>query len=120
MANYGFADAHWQAIKREIKHILVNLARIEKTVAYSELAAQLSTVYVHHRAPGFHAILREICRDEIAENRPVIGVLVVNKQTGICGAGYFKFMAEMGADVSDPEVYWQSEFERVCDYWSTR
>jgi len=116
---YSFTEADWQAIKAEIHAILVGLARMERTMSYSELAAQVRTASMHHRAPGFHSILRDICRDEIAAGRPVIGVLVVNKQTGICGQGYFKFAAQMGADVSDPEAYWQAEFERVCEYWST-
>lgn len=115
---YGFTDAEWTDIKAEIHGILVGLARMERKISYSELAMQVTTASMHHRAPGFHSILRDICRDEIAAGRPVIGVLVVNKQSGICGQGYFKFAAGMGADVSDPEAYWRAEFESVCDYWS--
>jgi hypothetical protein len=115
---YGFSQVDWRSINSEIRDILIELARMERTISYSELAAQVTTAYMHPRAPGFHSILRDICRDEIAAGRPVIGVLVVNKKTGICGQGYFKFAAQMGADVSDVEAYWQAEFERVCEYWS--
>ncbi|MEQ8673070.1 MAG: hypothetical protein RLP44_16890 [Aggregatilineales bacterium] len=114
---YGFADADLMTIKEEIRTILIQLARSCKTITYSNLCARIQTAYMHHRAPGFHYLLRELCRDEISAGRPVIGVVVVNKQTGRCGAGYFKFAAQMGADVSDPETYWNEEFERVCEYW---
>lgn len=116
-SKYGFADADFEAIKDEILNILIQFARSRKTITYANLCARIQTAYMHHRAPGFHYLLREVCRDEISAGRPVIGVLVVNKQTGLCGAGYFKFAAQMGADVSDPETYWHDEFARVCDYW---
>lgn len=118
---YGLADASWDAIKAEIRHILIGLARLEKTIAYSELAAQLQSAYIHYRAPAFGEILRELCLDEMAADRPVLGVLVVNKQTGRCGAGFFKWAAaqseQQGWDASDPEVFWQAEMARVCAYW---
>ena len=72
---------------------------------------------MHHRAPAFHRLLRELCREEIAQERPILGVVVVNKQSGICGAGFFKFCAGLGYDVSDAKRFWQTQFARVCDYW---
>ena len=114
---YGLAAADWTAIKSEIHDLLVGLARLRRTIAYSELAAQLQTAYIHYRAPAFDRILQELCEDETAAGRPVLGVLVVNKQTGRCGAGFFKWAGLHGFDVSDPEEFWQSEFQRVCDYW---
>jgi hypothetical protein len=115
---YQIAFADWGAVKDEIRAILVLLAKTRRTISYSDLAAQIRTAYMHHRAPAFHELLREVCRDEMDEGRPSLGVLVVKKQTGFCGAGFFKFAAASGQDVSDPEVYWRKEFERVCGYWS--
>lgn len=106
-----------QAVKAEIHEILTGLARTRQTISYSRLAMLLQSATLHHRAPVFHHLLREICREEIQLGRPVLGVLVVNKQTGICGAGFFKFCASIGHDVSDAEQFWQSEFNRVCNYW---
>lgn len=114
----ALSEADWQAVKAELQAIMIGLARLRTTISYSALAAQVRTAVMHHRAPVFHQILREICRDELAAGRPVLGVVVVNKQTGICGAGFFKFAAGLGYDVSTPERYWQQEFERVCTYWS--
>ncbi|GAB4525263.1 MAG: hypothetical protein OHK0046_40900 [Anaerolineae bacterium] len=117
MRKYGFSEASWDAIKEEIRAILITLARLRKTIAYSELAMQVQTAYIHHRAPAFDRILQALCDDEIAAGRPILGVLVVNKQTGRCGAGFYKTCGLRGYDVSDPEAFWQAEFARVCDYW---
>jgi hypothetical protein len=115
---YDFADADWEAVKDEIRAILVPLATMRRTISYSDLAMQIRTAYVHHRAPAFHEMLRELCQDELDAGRPSLGVLVVKKQTGRCGAGFYKFAAVKGEDVSDPEAYWQREFEQVCEYWT--
>ncbi|MFW5692181.1 MAG: hypothetical protein ACOCX3_02395 [Chloroflexota bacterium] len=113
----GLTDADWQALKREMRNILIGLARIEQTIAYSELAAQLRTAYIHYRAPAFGAILREIAEDDEAAGRPSLATLVVNKATGRPGGGYFKHAGSSGANVSDLEAYWQARFRSVCDYW---
>lgn len=113
----GLATAEWNAIKAEIQDILIGLAKLGRPISYSELAMQITTAYVHHRAPSFHNMLRELCADELDAGRPSLGVLVVKKQTGRCGNGFYSFAANRGEDVSDPEAYWQSEYERVCDYW---
>ena len=47
----------------------------------------------------------------------MLAVLVVNKQTRRCGAGFFRHAAALEHDISDPEAFWRAEFERVCDYW---
>jgi hypothetical protein len=108
------------ALKAEIRAILVGLAKQRKTISYSGLCAQIHTAYLHHRAPIFHNLLREISEDEVADGEPITAVLVVQKQSGRPGAGFYKTAAAKGYDVSDPEAYWQMRFDELCDYWSER
>lgn len=110
--------AHWPALRAEMRTALIELARLRQKISYSELAARLQTVYLHHRAPAFSALLREIAAEEEAAGRPSLAALVVNKQTGIPGAGFFKGVVMHGDDTADLEAYWRGEFNRVCDYWS--
>lgn len=117
MAQSTISAASWQKVKQEIREILIGLAKLQKTIAYSELAAQIRSAYIHYRAPAFDHILQELCEDEVKSGHPILGVLVVNKQTKRCGAGFFKWCAHQGYDVSDPERFWNNEFDRVCDYW---
>ena len=113
-----FAESVWSDIEAEMRHILIGLARGRKTICYSDLAAQIQTAYVHHRAPAFMRILRNLAAEDLNAGCPNLAVLVVRKHTGRCGPGFFKQAAAHGADVSDPEVFWQAEFERVCKYWA--
>ncbi len=104
----------------EIRHILIALAQQGKTITYSELVTQLQTAYIHHRAPRFHRILQDMCEQEVRGGRPILGVLVVTKATGRPGAGFFKWCAAHGYDVTPPEAFWQAEFDRVCAYWKDK
>lgn len=118
MSRYGLTSVRWDEIKAEMRHILIHQARARKPITYSELAARLQTVYLHHRAPAFGSLLREIAAEEEAAGNPMLAVLVVTKATGRCGAGFFKHAASMGFDVTDAEAFWLAEFERVCDFWT--
>jgi hypothetical protein len=114
---HGLAEADWAEVKEEIRGILISLARTGTTISYASLAAQVTAAVMHHRAPVFHAILRELGAEDLEQGRPSLAVLVVRQDTGRCGSGFYKFAADRGADVSDPEVYWQSELAAVLDYW---
>jgi len=114
---YGLSDADFDAIKAEIHGILIGIARLESTITYSELAMQIRSAYIHYRAPAFDRILQQLCADEVDAGRPILGVVVVNKLTGRCGAGFYKWCALQGVDVSNPAYFWQEEYKRVCEYW---
>jgi hypothetical protein len=118
MPKKALTDVQWSDLKAEMRDIMIAAARMHTTIAYSELSMQLQTAYLHHRAPAFAALLREINDEEEAAGRPLLAVLVVNKQTRRCGAGFFKKMAADGYDVADFEAFWQQTFADVCDYWS--
>lgn len=114
---YGLAQADWRALAQEMRQILIGAARMEKTIAYSELAAMLKSAYIHYRAPAFGAILRDIAAQDEAAGRPTLATLVVNKATGRPGAGYFKQAVAHGWTVDEIDAYWQANFRAVCDYW---
>lgn len=113
-------DADYSQIQAEIREILIGLAKIGKTISYSELARQITCASIHHRAPIFERILQSLCADEVDEKRPILGVLVVNKAIGRCGDGFYKWAGGYGFDTHDPEAFWDSEFERVIQYWQNQ
>jgi len=112
-------QAKWEALKREMRAILIGMARLRVTVCYSDLAAMLTTASMHHRAPAFHRLLDEMCREDEAQGHAPLAALVVRKDSGIPGAGFFTIAASEGAEVSDPHAYWRQAFEQACDYWSS-
>lgn len=110
----------WAAVKDEMRAILISLAQQRRTICYSDLAALISTASLHHRAPVFHRLLDEMSREDAAEGMPSLATLVVRKDSGIPGQGYFVISAREGDTVSDPEAYWQAQFDALCDYWARR
>jgi hypothetical protein len=113
----GLNQADWREIKAELRHILIGVAKLGKTIFYSDLAKQVTYATIHHRAPAFDHILQELCADEVGENRPILGVVVVNKATGRCGDGFYKWASAYGYDTHNPQAFWDAEFNRVLEYW---
>lgn len=120
MTKSRLSKADYVQIQAEIREILIGLAKIGKTIHYSELARQITCANIHHRSPIFEHILQSLCADEVAERRPILGVLVVNKATGRCGDGFYKWASGYGFDTHDPQAFWDAEFERVIEYWQTQ
>ncbi|NOK86051.1 MAG: hypothetical protein GFH27_549395n73 [Chloroflexi bacterium AL-W] len=117
------ADVDWALIRAEMRQLLIGLARMGKTICYSDLAIQIRTAYIHHRAPMFSRLLIQISDEDEQAGRPSLATLVVNKATGRPGGGYFKHAAR-AHDANkpgdfDPEAYWQARFDEICDYWQT-
>jgi hypothetical protein len=54
---------------------------------------------------------------ERAAGRPILPALVIAKQTGRPGSGYFT-LAPGEAEVGDLIQEWEQEVQRVYDYWS--
>jgi hypothetical protein len=82
------------------------------------LAAQLTNVAFHPGAYGFHALLRDVCRDERQAGRGMLCALVVRQSDGRPGQGFFKAMLKAGRDCHTPEECWRAEVENVYRIWS--
>ncbi|HEX2623299.1 MAG TPA: hypothetical protein VHL11_24230 [Phototrophicaceae bacterium] len=116
----SFSQAEWQTLKEEMRSILIGMARMRSTITYSDLAAAMQTVHMHHRAPYFHKLLRDMDREETRGDHPSLATLVVRKDTGIPGDGYFAGAPTVEGQTFDPEAYWKTQFDEVCDYWGEK
>jgi hypothetical protein len=112
-----FSTAEWQTLKEEMRDILIGVARTCSTITYSELAALIRTAHMHQRAPLFHKLIRDMDHDEDKAGRPSLAALVVRKDSGIPGQGFYAGASAPEGQTFDPQVYWQSEFDKVCEYW---
>lgn len=113
----AFSEADWQTLKDEMRSILIGMARLCATITYSELASLIGMAPMHHRAPLFHQLIRDMDADEAAAGRPSLAALVVRKDSGIPGAGFYADAPVIEGEIFDPVAYWQSEFDDVCGYW---
>lgn len=112
-----FSTVEWQTLKAEMRGILIGVARMCSTITYSELAAEIRTAHMHQRAPLFHKLIREMDADETRASRPSLAALVVRKDSGIPGQGFYSGANAAEGDSFDPEAYWRAEFDKVCEYW---
>jgi hypothetical protein len=114
----AISQAKWDEVRAEIRHILIDVARAKQVITYSELTSMLQTAYLHYHSNILARLLVEIGAEEVQAGRVVLPALVVTKQTGLPGHGFFKLAVEHGCDVSDPEAYWCAAVKHVHDYWS--
>jgi hypothetical protein len=71
-----------------------------------------------HLADELAPVLDEINRAENAEGRPLLAAVVIIKETGLPGAGFFAYARELGLHTgSDDRAFWESELQRVHDFW---
>lgn len=115
---FGLPDAQWEAAAIEMRDILVERARERHTITYGVLARAIGAARLQPRSRGFTALLGAACAFEDSEGRPMIGSLVVKKDTGIPGAGYFRVARDLGHDVGDERAFWQAEVENVYTFWA--
>ncbi len=112
------AAADYRAVKAEMRALLIETARARQTITYSELCLRLTTVTLHYHSHIFHRLLREVCREAWDDGDGQLCALVVTKQTGIPGGGYFDHMDERTMD--DLEAEWRQDLEGVFKHWSER
>jgi hypothetical protein len=112
-----FSDARWNDIKTEMRQIMIEVAKSRQVITYAELCATLKTAYLHYHSPLLTRLLIEIGGEEFEAGRPILPAVVVSKQSGIPGAGYFKVERDE-LEISDPRAYWEADLQRLFDYWS--
>ncbi|PJF45190.1 MAG: hypothetical protein CUN55_00030 [Phototrophicales bacterium] len=116
-SRFGHLIDNWEAVKQEVREILIECARQRKTITYGELSSRLKTAHIPAYSYAMSALLGEIIREGEAEEWGILATLVVRKSDGLPGAGYFKAMAARGIPASEYRAIWETEFKRVCDYW---
>jgi hypothetical protein len=113
----GIGRADWSAVIVEMRAILVGCARARHTITYSELTRQLTTARVHYHSPWLTRLLEALGREEAAAQRPILAALVVTKQTGMPGGGYFEMTARDSLPAEDLAAIWQADVQAVYEYW---
>ena len=115
---YGFPLPAWSAAKAEANALLEHVARERGTITYAEICREVESIQLKPRSWAIMAFLNEICTEADARHGIMLASLVVRRDTGMPGTGYFRNAARLGRDVADPEAYWRSEIERIYDVYS--
>lgn len=119
-AKYSIPIGDWDAAKEEILGILITIARRGQTISYGELVERVASVHLGANDSRLHAMLAEISRSEDAEGRGLLSSVVVARQTGIPGPGFFRLASQLGRGTSSRFACWQAEYEHVCRFWRSQ
>jgi len=111
--HWGHPIAVWECARQQMRAELVARARSRSTVSYSELCEAVSVARFRPYSWAFMALLDEVCRDEDARTGVVLATLVVRKDTGRPGEGYFSWAEREGARFEDRESFWSDQAEAV-------
>jgi hypothetical protein len=121
MSKYGFADGDWKRAKDQAREILLDVARREDTIAYSDLVARLGAITLDPHSYAMRAFLGEISTAEHDEGRGMLSVVVVYKYGDqMPGPGFFDLGRSLGYKFRDETEFWVEQLHRVYRVWSRR
>jgi len=102
---------------------LKEVARSRSIITYAEIAPLVGVdirTSLGRREIG--RLIAEVCAYEVEHGRPMLGSVVVRKDTSMPGDGYFKGACRLGqfdpVGKKDKRAFWAEELERVYVYWT--
>lgn len=114
---YGYDIPAWEKAKAEAIRELGAQAKRESTISYSDLTKKIRSITFGPGDHAFHYLLFEVSKDEDAAGRGLLSALVVNKENGIPGQGFFDVARGLGRDVTEPMRLWTEEIKFVFSKW---
>jgi hypothetical protein len=102
-----------EATKVEVLGLLRRVAASRAMITYEQLCAQIKTVKTFPADVKLHNVLSQISRDEAAQDRGLLSVVVISKQTGKPGPKFFLLASELGRDVADQRRFLEEEYRTV-------
>ncbi len=116
---FGIKIPVWEKAVERIRQILQERAREERTIYYSELAPLISDiVIIEPYEYAFHYMLGEISDMENKEGRGMLSVIVIDKDKGVPGYGFFKLAKKFGRDIRDKDLLLSEETKKIFSVWS--
>ena len=117
---YGYPSDMWNRAKDEALRALMEEARRGSPIFYSDLTKHISSIGFGPHDYAFHHLLGEISVEEDAAGRGMLSALVVHKEDGMPGQGFFDLARQLGRDIGDRVQCWVQETKRVVDYWAVQ
>jgi hypothetical protein len=120
MHTFGYPVKTWQAAKDQIRTVLIERARAQKTISYSDLVPKIKAIDLLAHDPRLDELLIQISSEEMAQDRGMLSVLVVHKTGDLRpGRGFYKCAMSLGLDASDEDRLWVVQLTKVYASWLT-
>lgn len=109
-------------MKQDLYEKLKEVARSGSVITYSEVAPLVGVdIRTSQGRREIGRLMAEVCAHEVGHGRPMLGSVVVRKDTGMPGDGYFKGACRLGQfdpdGQKDKRAFWAEELERVYSCW---
>jgi hypothetical protein len=105
-----------ESVASEVLEIVESIARDKETISYSELAGRISTEPPPEpNSEALAEILDEISKASDAAGRGMLSAVVVHKDDGLPGTGFFGLARRLGREVPDKAVFHVTELSRVYE-----
>ena len=115
---FGFPREHWAAAKAEARAAMIECARNEKTLSYTQLVSKISSIQLEPHDVRLDRLLESVARGEDLAGRGILTVVVVHKTGDMRpGLGFFEIAEQLGRDVSDRDACWIAELNNVYAQW---
>jgi hypothetical protein len=108
----------WELAKDQAQKALTELASRQALTSYSELSRRITATAFEPEGYDFHYLLGELSEESEAEGKGMISVLVVHKEDGYPGKGFFVLAQQLGRDVTDRDRCFAEELGRVFRAYS--
>ncbi len=113
---YGYPVNTWEQAKKEAIRGIVDEARKGSPVYYSDLTKHIHSIGFGPHDSSFHHLLGQISVEEDAAGRGMLSVLVVRREDGMPGQGFFDLAKRLGRDVTNRERCWSEEAALVLSH----
>jgi len=121
MPKFGFSDDAWEAAKQQARDILIDFARREDTIAYSDLATRIHAITLDPHSYAMRAFLGEISTAEHHQGRGMLSAVVVYKYgEQMPGPGFFDLARSLGYRIKDETEFWVEAVRTVYGAWSQK
>ena len=112
-STYGYDRQNWERAKSEAIRAIVGRAR---PIFYSELTSGIRSIAFDPHDASFHHLLGQISVEEDAAGRGMLSALVVHKDDGMPGPGFFDLARRLGRNVENKERCWADEARLVLSH----
>ena len=124
MKKQDFDKKQWDLIKCEMRTILIEWARIGKTISYKALTSRMSLLTIQYDQPDQRHVLAqllgEISCSEVATGKPMLSAIVTRAQGDKQpGEGFFKFAKDLGFKFTDKTEFWINQLNRTFVEYKT-
>lgn len=121
---WGLTREEWDSKREQMRALLIDVAGQRGTITYGELARAVFEGRFSARSAALFQMLDEVCRIEDEGHDYEFGAIVVRRDTGIPGRGFFVFVDEVcGRHVDVDEAascrrLWEREVAAVWDAYT--